>query len=88
MPPGRPQALLAALLVGQGGRRVQFYRPGQVGDRVVEPLPVQARRPADQVRDRRIHVVLIDGRDPMAVDAMLIAAPGEQPAVPTTRMVA
>ena len=33
-------------------------------------------------------VVLIDGRDPMAVEAMLIAAPGELPAVPTTRMVA
>jgi acetylglutamate kinase len=33
-------------------------------------------------------VVLIDGRDARAVETMLIAAPGEVPAVATTRMVA
>jgi acetylglutamate kinase len=33
-------------------------------------------------------VVLIDGRDPLAVEAMLMAEPGELPSVPTTRMVA
>jgi acetylglutamate kinase len=42
----------------------------------------------DALANGASEVVLIDGRDARAVETMLIAAPGEVPAVATTRMVA
>jgi acetylglutamate kinase len=42
----------------------------------------------DALEHGAAEVVLIDGRDPAAVEAMLLAAPGELPDVRTTRMVA
>jgi acetylglutamate kinase len=42
----------------------------------------------DALEQGAAEVVLIDGRDPAVIEAMLLAAPGERPDVPTTRMVA
>jgi acetylglutamate kinase len=80
-------------VLDQAGRTIDSLDRDAVGRLITSGIAsagmiAKLRACEDALANGASEVVLIDGRDVRALETMLIAAPGETPAVATTRMVA